>query len=238
MIKKRQEQILNKLIKFYISSFDPVSSNCLKERCSFGLSSATIRHEMQVLTEMGYLYKPHTSSGRIPTDKGYRFFVDSLKERKNNSSEKVFKKIKKIRKKTEDRNIFLKEFNRIISSISSSLTISYLLDDGIFIKEGWSSAFNGPEFSDIKKVREFLLMVDRFEERIDDFNLDFFSARVYIGDEAPSLRSKDFSLIVSKCVFFNEKEGIVAILGPKRMAYDKNIFLLNSISKILNNNNL
>ena len=77
-ISERQSDILNNLIKDYIQLAHPVSSEFLEKKHSFGLSPATLRIEMQKLTDKGFLSQPHTSAGRVPTDKGYRFFVNEL----------------------------------------------------------------------------------------------------------------------------------------------------------------
>ena len=74
----RQQKVLGLVIRTYINSAQPVGSKALLEANDLGVSSATIRNEMAALEELGYLTHPHTSAGRVPTDKGYRFFVDTL----------------------------------------------------------------------------------------------------------------------------------------------------------------
>ncbi|MFN4294035.1 MAG: heat-inducible transcriptional repressor HrcA [Thermoflexales bacterium] len=74
----RQQTILGLVVKTYINTATPVSSKALLEANDLGVSSATIRNEMAVLEELGYLTHPHTSAGRVPTDKGYRYFVERL----------------------------------------------------------------------------------------------------------------------------------------------------------------
>jgi len=74
----RQQKILRLVVQTYISTAVPVGSKALLEVSDLGVSSATIRNEMAVLEELGYLTHPHTSAGRVPTDKGYRYFVERL----------------------------------------------------------------------------------------------------------------------------------------------------------------
>ena len=74
----RQLTILNAVIRTYLETGEPVGSRTISKFDDLHLSSATIRNEMSDLEEMGYLVQPHTSAGRIPTDKAYRFYVDSL----------------------------------------------------------------------------------------------------------------------------------------------------------------
>ncbi len=77
-LDERQKIILKAIVDDYISTAEPVGSKSLMQRNSFNISSATIRNEMSELEENGYLIHPHTSAGRIPTDKGYREYVDNL----------------------------------------------------------------------------------------------------------------------------------------------------------------
>ncbi len=77
-LSQRQQAILNLIVHNYVATAAPVSSKAVLESSGLYLSSATIRNEMAVLEELGYLMHPHTSAGRIPTDKGYRYFVERL----------------------------------------------------------------------------------------------------------------------------------------------------------------
>ncbi|MGY1746480.1 heat-inducible transcriptional repressor HrcA [Blastococcus sp. SYSU D00695] len=75
---ERRLQVLRAIVQDYVSTNDPVGSKALAERHDLGVSPATIRNDMAVLEELGYIHQPHTSAGRVPTDKGYRLFVDRL----------------------------------------------------------------------------------------------------------------------------------------------------------------
>ncbi len=79
----RKTKILNAIIKNYMETGEPVGSRTISKYTDLNLSSATIRNEMADLEELGYIVQPHTSAGRIPSDKGYRFYVDHLMEEKN-----------------------------------------------------------------------------------------------------------------------------------------------------------
>jgi len=78
VLDERKKMILRAVIEQYVANAEPVSSKRLVEENNWSVSTATVRHELALLEEMGYLTQPHTSAGRIPTDLGYRFFVDSL----------------------------------------------------------------------------------------------------------------------------------------------------------------
>ena len=85
MLDERKVIILKAIISNYLETGEPVGSRTISKYTDLNLSSATIRNEMSDLEEMGYIIQPHTSAGRIPTDKGYRFYVDSMMEEKNES---------------------------------------------------------------------------------------------------------------------------------------------------------
>src|SRR5262245_30214162 len=80
-LSSRQELILARVVEEYVSTGAPVGSKTLVERAELGVSSSTVRYELAVLEEQGLLTHPHTSAGRVPTDAGYRLFVDRLLER-------------------------------------------------------------------------------------------------------------------------------------------------------------
>jgi heat-inducible transcriptional repressor len=80
MLNERNRKVLNAVVQSYIRKADPVGSRFVTKSYAFNLSSATIRNVMADLEDMGFLMQPHTSAGRIPTDKGYRFYVDEMKK--------------------------------------------------------------------------------------------------------------------------------------------------------------
>lgn len=104
MISVRNLAVLRAIIEDFIATNEPVASKSLVERHNFGVSSATIRNDMAALEEEGYIAAPHTSSGRIPTDRGYRVFVDQLIQAEAESVEirKNFAELRELFSKTLD----------------------------------------------------------------------------------------------------------------------------------------
>ena len=84
----RKKKILQAIIKNYLETGEPVGSRTISKYTDLNLSSATIRNEMADLEEMGYIFQPHTSAGRIPTDAGYRLYVDDMLSEKQSAKEK------------------------------------------------------------------------------------------------------------------------------------------------------
>ena len=88
-LSERKKLILNAIVDAHISGGEPIGSKYLTQNKHIGYSSATIRNEMAELEDMGYLEQPHTSAGRVPTEAGYRFYVDSLVDRYNFTSQEI-----------------------------------------------------------------------------------------------------------------------------------------------------
>lgn len=237
MLSERQEQILNLLIREYVDSAEPVSSQLLEKKHKIGVCPATLRIEMQRMTNEGYLSQPHTSAGRIPTDRGYRFIVDQLlgqkiAEEEKNDPKDLSDPWSEIEKEIEDSFRFIRLLAKKIAEETSNLTSAYLPEEEIVFKEGWSEALKDPEFENAGCLERFARIADDLENSIEELN-GGKEIQVFIGGENPLPGAKDFSLIISRFSLPDEKKGFMAILGPKRMSYDKNISLINSLKKLL-----
>ncbi|MCP6719139.1 MAG: hypothetical protein KJI71_02800 [Patescibacteria group bacterium] len=230
-ITDRQGNILERIIKEYINSAQPVGSKLIEEKYDFGVSPATIRSEMQRMTDLGLLYQPHTSAGRIPTDKAYRFFVNNLLEEEVSEFKNIFE-VKEIFGQEGDIFKLITDLSKFLAMTSSNLATIHLFKKDFFWKEGWEEILKEPEFEKKDFVFNFTKLLNRFEKDIKDFEINS-NIKIYIGNENPFSKIKDFSIISCKCFFPGKEEGIISLIGPKRMAYGKNISLINSIVKVL-----
>lgn len=206
-LSDRQRDILESVVQEYVRKAFPISSQLLEEEYEF--SSATIRNELQVLTEEGYLFQPHVSAGRVPTEKGYRFLVNEFLE-----------EIPQPLEGTGD--IFSDHFSLMqqLSKASSGLALAYTSKGRVFWKEGWEGLLQEPEFQEVNYIKSLTQFLRDMEDHIEELRADHLIS-LYIGRENPFSKVKDFSMIFS--VFSAEPQGVVAIVGPKRMAYDRNI---------------
>ncbi len=118
MLDNRKKRILQAIIEEYINTAEPVSSNALLNSCGLDCSSATIRNEMSELEKKGYLDKTHTSSGRIPSAKGYRYYVDELIKDDNISLEEI----KYISTKLETKINEIEDLTKITANTISEIT--------------------------------------------------------------------------------------------------------------------
>jgi len=228
-LTERQEKILDVIIREYVNSAQPISSQLLEKKYDFNISPATIRIEMQKLTDKGFLLQPHTSAGRIPTDKGYRLFVNNLLEKKSKNTDEIGDWLEK---DIKDNFKFIQSFTRHIAEETRALTLSYLEKEDLFWTEGWEEVLKEPEFEERDFLLNFTNFLKTFENHIDELE-DNSNINVYIGKENPLPKAKDFSVISSRYRLPNGEEGVISILGPKRMEYDKNISLITSLAEAL-----
>lgn len=235
MVTQRQKLILEGIIQEYLNLAEPVSSLLLSKKYDFGISPAMIRIEMNRLTKNGYLHQPHTAAGRIPTDKGYRFFVDELLKDEESQSEEttMFQALRNV----DDSFLLLQAIARQFASLSSDLIISSIEDQKFLWKEGWVNVLNEPEFEDAGQTIEFIRMIDSLEKNVEElfFDLPPSKVQVYIGRENPFSKTSDFSLIISRFNLVKKGggQGIFGLAGPKRMAYKRNISLVRTLSEQL-----
>ena len=129
MLDDRKKRILQAIIEEYIETAEPVSSGAVVKNYNLGFSSATIRNDMADLEIVGYLDKPHTSAGRIPSDKGYRFYVDELLK----EDKLTLKEIEYMKSKLETKVNQIQDLTKIATETLSEMThyTTVLLDSNI-----------------------------------------------------------------------------------------------------------
>lgn len=233
MLTERQEAILNAIIEEHIKRAEPIGSQLLAEHYDFGIKKAMLRREMQRLTEENYLKQSHASAGRIPTDRGYRFFVNKFLEEElvpNDISSLLPPDLNAI----DDKIIFFHRLAKSISEATSELVLGYLADINLLLKEGWEKAFQQPELQDSQYLNQFIAFISKIEKELDilKFESDY---QIYIGRENPLVKTDDFSMLIAKCKLSQVEDIFLTIIGPKRMPYRENIRLLRSVAEFLQN---
>lgn len=123
MMDKRQQKILKAVVYRYIMTGVPVGSKSLAESLNLGISPATVRNELSKLEGMGYLYQPHTSAGRVPTDLGYRFYVDSLSGRARLREEEKRAVLTLFSNKTRELENLLQETSTLLSRLTRAASL-------------------------------------------------------------------------------------------------------------------
>lgn len=234
MLSERQQSILEAAVEEYVRTAEPVASSELVRKYHLPYSSATVRSELQALDEAGYLSQPHTSAGRVPTDKGYRLFIN----RKLGTSEPITKgeeqTLKEVRN-SDDPIEFMRHASRTISELTRNFAIAGFPEDDLFYKSGMREVMKAPEFSDLDQMQEFGSLIDMIEDRIlDVFNREeFVEPKTFIGNENPIREARHWGMIVSSYETPFKKGGMIALIGPKRMDYERNISILKYFGHML-----
>lgn len=231
--ESRKRSVLSATINRYIKGALPVASDDIANE--FELSSATIRNIFSELEESGLLKHPYTSGGRIPTDKGYRYYVDFLlsqMELLDDEKERIVRGYKREMKRLED---VLEETSEVISVMTHYAGIVSFLEmqDKIFYR-GISHILEQPEFQDFHKLRLLIKIIEDKQNLLDIINSDFKEkVKVYIGSELGFPEMANCSLVVSSYRVKNRPSGKIAVLGPVRMEYKHIIPTLEYISDVL-----
>lgn len=124
VLSDRKKKVLQAIIKQYVESGEPVGSKLIADMPGIHASSATIRNEMAELTEMGYLIQPHTSAGRIPSEQAYRYYVDSLMESYNSTSEEIASLNELLKTRTEQLDRIIDDAGKLASALTNYPAIS------------------------------------------------------------------------------------------------------------------
>ena len=218
-ISERQEKILLALIKEYVKTAQPLSSSFLVEKYNLGISSATARNDMAELEEGGYIFQPHTSAGRIPTDKAYTYYVENYLLNKE-SDEKIAKALVDLKFSSEDD---FKKTAKVIAEISKNAVFWAFHKNDLYYT-GVSNLFIQPEFKASEVVCDISVIIDRMEEIIANiFDGLKMGEQVFIGPNNP------FGNFLSSVVLKYNREGktgVIGLLGPMRMDYERNLDLI------------
>lgn len=234
----RQKEILTLIIKEYTESALPQSSAFLVKKIAGKISSATIRNEMLFLEEQGFLIKPHISSGRIPSDKGYRYFIDHLMA-KRELSLNYQKKLELELLKTKTQNVHLERTTaKLLSSMSRCLVISGLVDKKEYYDFGIGNLLGKADFAGLDDFSKLALALDLIDENVDKLleKIKTGETEIFVGQENPLKEIRNCSMVVSPYLLESGEKGLVAIIGPKRMNYEKNKGLVDFIKKFLSGN--
>ena len=247
-LNARRDRIFDIIVRSYIDTAEPVGSRTISKRHGVGLSSASIRNVMADLEEEGLITHRHTSAGRIPTDRGYRYYVDRLMEpeevtaKEKNWIHTELSKVKTIEGLAEKVSKVISELTEsaallYIKNLKRVSFLTYLLEELVeterlndFLEEeaelfveGAFRVFEQPEFQDLRKMKSLLQALDEKYSFLQIFvkDLEAEGVHVHIGSENSFGDLDNISLVVKDCYLGNLAIGSVAVLGPTRMRYAK-----------------
>lgn len=213
---ERQKQILSAIIEQYAEVAVPVGSSLLAK--VFDVSSATVRAEMAELEHLGYIRQPHTSAGRIPTDRGYRFYVNNLAtETKPAQPEKRAERALSARVThggLPERTIR----NAVDTLVELTHNLGLATIGNQLYMSGLGNLFGQPEFVSGQHVQQVARLLDNLEPWLREAAPNE-PLSVFIGSENPIGRSAGVSLIISRFRSPFSDHSYIGVLGPTRQQY-------------------
>jgi len=220
-LTQRQIEILKAIIEEYINTAEPVGSETLEKKYNLSTSPATIRNEMVRLSESGYLKKPHSSAGRVPTPMGMKFYVASLmKEKELSTVEEVALK-EMVWDYREKMQRFLKEATRSLAGKTGALAIATTSEGDIFIS-GYANILEMPEFFDIDITKALLSAVDEYEyffALCNKVSEDEEEIHILMGDDLGAKLQGPYSFVYTHYETPMHGSGEIGVIGPVRLNY-------------------
>ncbi len=229
---ERQRLILAAIIEQHAEIAAPVGSVMLAKL--FGVSSATIRSEMAKLEEMGFIEQPHTSAGRVPTDAGYRFYVNSLNEAQVNQPQLLDRSARAIEARVSTHSD--RADRAIRSAVDSLVDLTQNLGiatigDELYLS-GIGNLFSQPEFMQGQHVQQVARLLDNLEPWLREARPNE-PLNVYIGSENPIGKTSGVSLIISRFRSPYSDNSYIGVLGPTRQSYAKVMRLVRQTGAML-----
>ncbi len=219
-LTQRQIEILKSVIEEYIESAEAVGSETIEKKRNISASPATIRNEMVRLSKFGYLKKPHSSAGRVPTTQGLKFYVRELmKEKELSTVEEVALKegVWDYRDKMQK---FLKEVTKSLAEKTNTLAIA-VEEENIYCS-GYANILDMPEFFDIDVTKTLLTALDEYDlfknifAGVSDIKEDM---HILIEDELGSELKGPYGFIFTEFKTPLQISGMIGVLGPARLRY-------------------
>lgn len=236
MSEERKKKVLQAIVKHFVETAEPVGSNTILVSYQFHVSPATIRNDMMSLENEGFIFQPHTSAGRIPTDKGYRTFVDEIAdfEKARKEAQKALITIRK-EHKTQKMRERLHEAVSLMARATKLVSFATTPDNDRTFFLGMSNVLKQPEFAqDSVRACEVIEVLEKYDNFVNTLNnLDITDqVKAFIGEENILPEIQSCSILVSKYQR-DGFEGYIGALGPKRMRYAFNIVMIEEIKKLL-----
>lgn len=233
MINERQAHILSLVVGEFIATAQPVASGTITRKFNLSVSPATVRNDMAVLEAVGLLRQPHTSAGRVPTEEGYRFYLANFVDQR--CSRRVCAPIRRASEDTNDARQKLRRIARALVELSGETAVSSLATSP---KAHWmhysgiSNLFGKPDFSDVETMRSLSSIIDQFDDVLRGmFDRIDSDVNVWIGGENPF--GDQVATVMVKYQLPSRMTGLLGLVGPLRMDYEKNIRLLSEAKNVL-----
>jgi|APCry1669189733_1035249.scaffolds.fasta_scaffold00709_5 transcriptional regulator of heat shock response len=234
-MQERQLEILRAIVDEYVATQEPVGSRVIAEKHSLGVSPATIRNEMALLEEQGLITQPHTSAGRIPTNSGYRVFVDKIAEVKPLSSAER-RAIETFMGNADTLDDLLVRTAKMLAQLTNQVAVIQYPDEDKVILAGTANlARNNSQ----EPAGSIYPVLEALEEQVVLLRLlaDATSeVQVRIGDEQGEKNLESTSLVTTQYAppgSSSSHGGALGVLGPTRMNYASTMATVNAVARYI-----
>lgn len=229
----RHAQLLCGLVAEYIRQGNPVSSAYLTQSLGLLVSSATVRSILRDLEEEGYIHQPHTSAGRVPTDKGYRYYVNSLVARDINKRQKE-QVVQRYQELKEEYGKPSRASAKLLSEMAHALAVTGWMRARDIHEAGLAEVLNQGTDEGSQAIREISVLLENVDRYLAQaVQNDESNTTVYIGSENPMFDAMHTSSLIRIITLPNNEQVVLLLIGPKRMSYQKNVSLLESVASII-----
>jgi heat-inducible transcriptional repressor len=236
MWNDRKKELFRLLVEDYIQTGLPIGSRVLSRHLPFSLSPATIRNEMSDLEEMGYVTHPHTSAGRIPTEEGFRFYIDELVKPTLNRLDHAETLERQMTTRIEAVDEMHERVSRILATLSHQIGVVVCVGGSqkkVHL-QGRDFLLDHPEYQDIQKTRLLLRALEDKQTLVHLMtNAPHEPVRVILGRQVGFNGITDCAVVISHYEISVGEEGTVGVVGPMRMNYRRILSLVQGCSEIL-----
>ncbi|MGI6278230.1 MAG: hypothetical protein ACOYJ8_00190 [Patescibacteria group bacterium] len=230
----RQIAILKALIEEYIETAEPVSSDAVEKKYNLGVSPATIRNEMAVLTEEGFIKKPHVSAGRVPTPMGLKFYIQNLLETKPVPVTQEVTVKERVWDYRQEVNKLIDEALSELARLTGSMALAISEKDQEFNWSGVANILDFPEFWDIDLTHALLSLLDdvSFWQKLANQVHGEARVSVLLGDDFGNEILEPCGFVFTK-IKLGSKDYILGIVGPSRCPYQQVIPLVDYFGRLI-----
>ena len=231
-MQERQLEILRAIVDEYVATQEPVGSKAIAERHPLGVSPATIRNEMAILEDAGLITQPHTSAGRIPTNTGYRLFVDKLAQVKP-LSDAERRAIETFLSHSNDREDLMVRTAKLLAQLTKQVAVIQHPDGDKVVLAGTA---NLARSSAQETAASIFPILEALEEQVvllrllADANTH---VQVRIGEEQSEKNLQTTSLISVGYGIEGQSSGALGVIGPTRMDYAQTIATVNAVARYI-----
>ena len=231
MTSDRRLEILRAIVEEYVQTQEPVGSKAIAENHALGISPATIRNEMAVLEEEGLIKQPHTSAGRIPTDRGYRIFVDKLATVKPLSNAER-RAIETFLHGSNDLDDLVRRSAKLLADITKQVAVvQYPSFGSSSPKMAISGTAHLARSGDTTELSSILEALEEQVVLLKLLNDAHSTVQVTIGSEQSVTNLQTTSLVTVEYGAGNSTIGALGVLGPTRMDYSGSISAVSAVAR-------